>query len=125
MSSCSGRYRPSLCQPRACIVTRTTFVSGWAAVSVEPAVWVWKRIIWDFGSTAPMTSRISLAHILRAALNLATSSKKWLCEFQKNDKRGAKSSGSRPAAVAARTYAIPLAIVNATSCAAVAPASRM
>jgi hypothetical protein len=47
----------------------------------------------------------------------------WL--LKKNDRRGAKSSTANPAATAASTYANPFASVNASSCAAVDPASRM
>ena len=64
-------------------------------------------------------------HMRRAARYFATSSKKLLCAFQKNDSRGANSSTSRPASIAACTYAMPFAIVNAISCTAVEPASRM
>ena len=64
-------------------------------------------------------------HMRRAARNFATSSKKLLCPFQKNERRGAKSSTSRPASTAACTYAIALLNVNAISCTAVLPASRM
>ena len=61
----------------------------------------------------------------RAARNLAISSKKSLWLLKKNDRRGAKSSMRRPRARAASTYAIPSAIVKASSCTAVEPASRM
>ncbi len=66
-----------------------------------------------------------LAHILRAARNFAISSKKFIWQAKKNETRGAKRSTSSPASIAACTYAIPSASVNATSCTAVAPASRM
>jgi hypothetical protein len=66
-----------------------------------------------------------VAHIRRAARNLATSSKKCMWQAKKNDSRGAKSSRARPASSAACTYAMPSASVNAISCAAVDPASRM
>ena len=65
------------------------------------------------------------AHILRAARNFAISSKKFMWHAKKNDMRGAKSSTASPASIAAWTYAMPFASVNATSCTAVAPASRM
>ena len=32
----------------ACSATRTTLFSGCCAVSIEPAVWVWKRSSFDF-----------------------------------------------------------------------------
>ncbi len=45
--------------------------------------------------------------------------------MKKKDSRGAKSSTSRPRSRHASTYANPSASVNASSCAAVEPASRM
>ena len=77
------------------------------------------------GSCAPNSSRITCAQIRRAARNFATSSSSVVRATKKNDSRGAKSSTSRPAASAARTYSMPLARVNAISCAGVAPASAM
>jgi hypothetical protein len=65
------------------------------------------------------------AHMRRAARNFATSSKRLLWAFQKNERRGANASIARPAATAASTYAIPLASVKASSWTAVDPASRM
>jgi len=44
---------------------------------------------------------------------------------KKNETRGANASTSSPASIAAWTYAIPSASVNAAYCTAVAPASRM
>jgi hypothetical protein len=61
----------------------------------------------------------------RAARYLAISSKKSMCALKKNERRGAKSSTSRPRSMAASTYAKPSASVKASSCAAVEPASRM
>jgi hypothetical protein len=61
----------------------------------------------------------------RAARSFAISSKKSLWMSQKNESRGAKSSTSRPRARPRSTYVNPSASVNASSCAAVAPASRM
>mgnify|MGYP003694678897 CR=1 FL=1 len=61
----------------------------------------------------------------RAARSLAISSKKSLWMSQKNESRGAKSSTSSPRAMPRSTYVKPSASVNASSCAAVAPASRM
>ena len=37
----------------------------------------------------------------RAARNFATSWKKWLCALKKNESRAPKSSGERPASIAA------------------------
>ena len=55
----------------------------------------------------------------------ASSSKKSLCALKKNEIRGTKSSTSRPASTPHWTYSIPLRSVNASSCTAVDPASRM
>ena len=121
---CSDWVPPSTAA-RACTVTRTRLTSGCCAVSCTPAVWVWKRSISDFGSCAPNSSRITWAQIRRAARNFATSSSSVVRATKKNDSRGAKSSTASPASMAARTYALALASVNATSCAGVAPASAM
>ncbi len=99
--------------------------SGCCAVSVEPPVCAWKRSAWARGSAAPKRSRMICAHIRRAARNFATSWKKLLWALKKNDSRLPNSSGESPAATAASQYAIPCASVNASSCTAVAPASRM
>jgi hypothetical protein len=106
-------------------VVRTTLLSMDCAVSDEPAVWVWKRHIIDLGFRAPKRSFMIRAHMRRAARNLATSSNSSDQAAKKKDRRGANSSTSRPRARAASTYAIPSARVNASSWAAVAPASRM
>ncbi len=74
---------------------------------------------------APNRSRMISAQSARAARNFATSSKKSLLTLKKKLNRGAKSSTRRPESSAACTYAIPLQSVNAISCGAVAPASRM
>ena len=86
---------------------------------------MWKRSIWLLGFFAPNSSRMMRAQIRRAARNFATSSSSVVRATKKNDSRGAKSSTSRPAARAARTYSLALARVNAISCAGVAPASAM
>ena len=62
----------------AWMATRTMLFSGCWAVSVDPPVWVWKRSSFDFSSLAPNRSVMILAHMRRAARNLATSSKKLL-----------------------------------------------
>ena len=61
----------------------------------------------------------------RAARSLAISSKKSMWLLKKNEKRGRKRSGSTPRSTRCSAYASPSAIVKASSCAAVAPASRM
>ena len=48
-----------------------------------------------------------------------------MCALKKNDSRSPNSSGDRPASTAAWQYAIPFESVNASSCTAVEPASRM
>ena len=78
-------------------------ISGCWAVSVEPPVWVWNRSSLERSSLAPKRSVMIRAHMRRAARNLATSSKRLLWAFQKNDSRGAKSSTPSPAAMAAST----------------------
>ena len=87
----------------ACRATRTMLLSGCCAVSVLPAVWVWKRICWARGSVAPKRSRMIRAQRRRAALNLAISSRKSLWAAKKNDSRRPNVSTSRPAAIAAST----------------------
>ena len=87
----------------AWMVTRTMLFSGCCAVSVEPPVWVWNRSSFDASFLAPKRSVMMRCHMRRAARNLATSSKKLLWPFQKNDSRGANSSTSRPASMAACT----------------------
>lgn len=84
----------------------------------------WKRSIMALGSVAPR-SFIILAHILLAARNLATSSKKLLCPLKKKERRFPNTLISSPLAIAASTYALPLLSVNAISCTAVLPASRI
>ena len=65
------------------------------------------------------------AQIARAARYLAISSKKSLWALKKNEMRGTKASTSSPASMPYCTYSIPSRSVNASSCDAVAPASRM
>ena len=98
---------------------------GCWAVSVAPPVCVWNRSIRLFGSSAPNRSAMIVDHMRRAARNFAISSKKFMWQAKKNETRGANRSTSSPASIAACTYAMPSASVNATSCTAVAPASRM
>src|SRR5665811_1794400 len=47
---------PPRTAPRPCSATRTMLTSGCCAVSCTPAVWVWKRNIWDLGFLAPNSS---------------------------------------------------------------------
>ena len=84
----------------ASIAVRTMFTSGCCAVRETPAVWVWNRMASERGFVAPYRSRAQRAQIRRAARYLAISSKKSRCALKKNERRGAKSSTSRPAATA-------------------------
>ena len=84
-------------------MVRTTLLSIDWAVSDEPAVWVWKRHIIERAFCAPNRSFMIRAHIRRAARNLATSSNSSDQAAKKNDRRGAKSSTSRPRPSAAST----------------------
>src|SRR5205085_7599751 len=65
------------------------------------------------------------AHILLAARNLATSSKRLLCALKKKESLLPNTFISRPFLIAASTYAFPLLSVKAISCTAVLPASRI
>lgn len=109
----------------ASTAVRTTLLYGCCAVSETPAVWVWNRSHWALSVRAPYTSRIQRAQILRAARNLAISSKKSRCASKKKERPGAKTSTSSPRLRPSSTYPKPSASVYASSCAAVAPASRM
>jgi hypothetical protein len=97
---CSDCVPPSTAA-MAWYATRTMLFSGCGATSETPAVWAWVRSRHDSGFFAPYTSRRRFAQMRRAARNLAISSKKSLCTSKKNDRRGAKSSTSRPALDAA------------------------
>ena len=99
--------------------------SGCWAVSVTPAVWQWVRNRHDSGLVAPYTSFMRRAQMRRAARSLAISSKKSLWMSKKKLRRGAKASTSSPRAMPRSTYSKPLRRVKASSCPAVAPASRM
>src|SRR5206468_12404883 len=75
-----------------CSATRTMLLYGCCAVSVLPPVWVWKRSACARASFTPYRSFIRRAQIVRAARNLATSSKKSEKTAKKNDSRGANSA---------------------------------
>ena len=66
-----------------------------------------------------------IAQIRRAARNFETSSMSVAFAAKKKLSCPAKRSTSRPRSSAACTYAIAFAKVNASSCTASAPASRM
>jgi hypothetical protein len=108
-----------------CSATRMMLTSGCWAWRVTPPVWVWKRILVERSSVASKRSRMIFAHIRRTARNFATSWKTLLWQLKKNASRGPNSSTFSPAASAASTYAIALDSVNATSCTAEQPFSRM
>ena len=76
--------------------TRTMLLSGCCAVSVLPAVCVWKRSCCARGFVAPKRSRMSRAHSRRAARNLAISSRKSLWALKKNDSRWPKRFDVEP-----------------------------
>jgi hypothetical protein len=120
---CSDCVPPSTAAS-ACTVTRTTLFSGCCAVRVTPPVWVWKRRR-ALASEPLKRPRISRAQMRLAARNFATSSKRSLCAAKKKESRGANRSTSSPAPTARCTYSTALANVKASSCTAVAPASRM
>src|SRR5213594_817904 len=107
----------------ASMVVRTILLSGCCQVSDAPEFWAWVLNNNERGSFAPYFSLNTLAHIRLAALNLATSSKKSIPQFQKNESRGAKSSTFNPASTPRSTYANPSASVNASSWRALDPAS--
>src|SRR3989454_2589875 len=118
-------WAPPRTAARAWIATRTALFSGCCAVSATPAVWAWNRSSSDSGFLAWNRSLMMVAQSRRAARNLATSSSKSMCALKKNEICGAIASTSRPRDTAASRYAIPFAMVNPISWAAVAPASRM
>jgi hypothetical protein len=70
-------------------------------------------------------SRITRAQILRAARNLAISSKKSLCAVEEERDDAARSRRHPAASHAHCTYSMPSRSVNASSCNDVEPASRM
>ena len=86
---CSDCVPPSTAAS-ACSATRTMLLSGCCAVSVLPAVCVWKRSCCARGLVAPNRSRMIRAHSRRAARNFAISSRKSLCALKKNDSRWPK-----------------------------------
>jgi hypothetical protein len=74
---------------------------------------------------APYRSFITRAQIRRAARSLHSSSKNSLWLLKKKLSRGANESISSPRSTHASTYSMPSRSVNASSCVAVLPASRM
>ena len=94
----------------ASMQVRTTLLKTSWAVSDQPEVWQWVRSASDFGSLGA-NCLTSFAQSRRAARSLATSMKKFMPIAQKNDRRGAKASTSRPTARPQRTYSMPSARV--------------
>ena len=121
---CSDCVPPSTAA-RPSIAVRTMLLSGCCAVSVLPMVCVWKRSVSELGSFAPKRSRMTAAQTRRAARNFATSSMSVECAAKKKESCGANRSTASPREAALSTYAIASANVNASSCTALAPASRM
>ncbi len=120
---CSDCVPPSTAAS-ASMVVRITLLYGSSAVSDTPEVWQCVRNMSDlgfFGSNSLMTR----CHRMRAARSLATSMKKSMPMAKKKLRRPAKASTSMPRAMAVRTYSSPSAMVKASSCSAVAPASCM
>src|SRR5437867_12021185 len=100
-------------------------LSGCCQVNDAPEFWACVRSSSDLGSFALYFSFITRAHILRAALNFAISSKKSIPQFQKNDSRAPKSSTLQPAPIPRATHANRAANVQASSWTALHPASRL
>ena len=94
----------------ASMQVRATLLNTSCAASDQPEVCEWARSDSERGSFGS-NSFISLAQSSRAARSLATSMKKFMPIAQKNDRRGAKRSTSRPALMPARTYSTPSASV--------------
>ncbi len=97
---------------------------GRRAVIVTPDVCTWKRNFCAAAEVTPSSSRTKVAHIRRAARNLAISSKKSLWASRKNEMRGSAASGARPRPISSLAAARPWASVSASSNGASAPASR-
>ena len=95
----------------ASMQVRITLLNTSCAVSDQPEVWLWVRRLSDFGFFGSNRSLTNFAHSNRAARILAISVKKFIPIAQKNDRRGAKASTSRPASRPACTYSRPSARV--------------
>ncbi len=120
----------SVCTPEsaatvASIEARTMLLSGCCAANVDPAVNAKMRSCCDRGSSAPYRSFSSRAHTRRAARNFATSGRKSIVTDRKVNSVGATWSTETPRRTTSSRYARALANVNAISCSAKAPDSRM
>ena len=107
----------------ACTATRTMLFSGCWAVRVDPPVCAWNRRACAFGFVAPKRSAMIDAQRRRAARNTDLLEEVVVRVEEEREAR-AELVGESPAATASQ-YAIPFASVNASSCTAVEPASRM
>ena len=94
----------------ASMPVRTTLLKTSCAVRDQPLVCECVRSERLLSDRAPC-SLTSRAQSRRAARILATSMKKFIPMAQKNDRRGAKTSTSRPTALPARMYSTPSARV--------------
>ncbi len=101
-----------------------TLLYGSCSVSETPLVWQCVRSILDRSSFA-QSFVITRCHSTRAARSLAISMKKFMPIAKKKLSRPANLSMSRPLATPYFTYSMPSAMVKASSCTAVAPASCM
>ena len=120
---CSDWVPPSIAA-MASTVVRITLLYGSCSVSETPDVWQWVRSIFDRSSLAPKFV-ITRCHSTRAARSFATSMKKFMPIAKKKLRRPANLSISRPDATPYFTYSMPSAMVKASSCTCVAPASCM
>ena len=108
----------------ASIVVRMTLLYGSCSVSETPEVWQCVRSILERSSFAPRLV-ITRCHSTRAARSFAISMKKFMPIAKKKLSRPANLSMSSPEATPYFTYSCPSAMVKASSCTCVAPASCM
>ena len=92
---------------------------------LQPAVCTCVRISMLRSFLAPKRSRMASAQMRRAARSLQISSKNSLWLLKKKLRRGANESTGIPRLMHASAYSMPSRSVNASSCVAVEPASRM
>ena len=118
VGSASASSRAFVCSDCVCpcvaasasIAVRVTLLKTSWAVSDQPEVWQWVRSDSERSSLGP-NGFMSFAQMRRAARIFAISMKVFMPIAQKNERRGAKASMSRPAAIPARTYSTPSASV--------------
>ena len=125
-SWCAATALPPSTPASASIAVRTMLTSGCCAVSDTPAVWVWNRSCID----RRLCGAVALLHPARpdaargAVLGDLLEEVDVGVEEEAQPGRERRRPAGRPAS-ASSTYANPLASVNASSSAAVEPASRM